>query len=214
MALGLWQLDRAAFKASLLLRHGGGAGGVAAPLPPLSEASRFDALRVTVRGTWLSARTVWIDNRTHAGRAGVHLLTPLQLADGSLLFVNRGWAPMPGDRARLPDPPLTQGEVTVAGLAALPSTRGFSLGGGESSADLWPRIEAARLAAHAAGAPFYPQVLELETDLGDGLVRSWAPPSQGPDRHRAYAAQWFSFAAIAAALTLYWGIRSVRRDAS
>lgn len=212
VVLGLWQLDRAALKAGLLLRHG--AGGETVSLPPLADAQALEALRARATGVWLAERTVWIDNRTHAGRAGVHLLTPLRLADGTLLFVNRGWAPMPADRAQLPRPALAEGVVTLAGLAAQPRSGGFSLGNGESSPDLWPRIEAARLAARAAGAPFYPQVLELETDLGDGLVRSWAPPALGPDRHRAYAAQWFSFAAIAAVLTLYWGLRSARRDES
>lgn len=210
IALGNWQLDRAAFKAEIQARRTA-AGTAAVALPAAADFARIDTLHVHAEGRWLADRTVWIDNRTHDGRAGVHLVTPLRLDDGSLLYVNRGWAPLV-DRARLPQAPLSRGPVSVEGFVVHPDTHGFTLAGGDARPELWTRIDPARLVRHAGTAAVYPVVLELQSELKDGLVRDWAPPAQGPQRHRAYALQWFAFAAMAAVLTLYWGWRSGRRE--
>ncbi|MBB4013028.1 SURF1 family protein [Niveibacterium umoris] len=212
IALGNWQLNRAAFKAALLARFGAAESAQAVPLPQAGELAQREALRVAVSGVWLADRTAWLDNRTYNGRAGMQLLTPLRLADGQLLYVNRGWAPLGGDRARLPQAPLATGVVELQGVAVRADGGGFTLAGGDAREAVWSHVDLAQLVRHAGGQKVYPRILELETDLHDGLVRAWAPPAQGPERHRAYALQWFSFAAIAAALTIYWAWRSRRRD--
>ncbi len=210
LGLGRWQLQRADVKAQLAASHA--AAGAAQALPGFADAKHFDGARVSVRGRWLVERSVWVDNRTHAGRAGVHVVTPLVLADGTWLFVNRGWAAMPADRAQLPLPPLPVGEQTLLGVAVLPSTQGFTLAGGDSREALWSRIDATQMQRRAGTAKTYPLVLQLETDVGDGLVREWAPSPFGPEKHRGYAMQWFLLAALAAGLTLWFGMRSLRRD--
>ncbi len=210
LALGRWQMQRADFKASLAASHA--AAGAAQALPASADATHYDGARVSVRGHWWVERSVWVDNRTHAGRAGVHVVTPLVLADGSWLFVNRGWAPMPADRAQLPLPPLQVGEQTLLGVAVLPSTQGFTLAGGDAREALWSRIDATQMQRRAGAAKAYPLLLQLESDVGDGLVREWAPLAFGPEKHRGYAMQWFLLAALAAGLTLWFGMRSLRRD--
>ncbi len=211
LGLGRWQLQRAEFKAALAAAHA--AAGSAQPLPPSADAAHYDGARVVVSGKWLIDRTVWIDNRTHAGRAGVHVLTPLALADGSWLFVNRGWAPMPGDRRQLPLPSLPSGAAqALIGVAVQPATGGYTLAGGDARDALWSRIDVAQMQRWAGAAKVYPLVLQLESNVGDGLVREWAPPAFGPEKHRGYALQWFLLAALTAGLTLWFGWRSLRRD--
>jgi len=210
LSLGRWQLQRAEFKAALAASRA--PAGSAQSLPRLADAGHFDGARVAASGQWRADRTVWIDNRTHAGRAGVHVLTPLVLADGSWLFVNRGWAPMPGDRRQLPSPSLPSGAQMLVGVAVQPASGGFTLAGGDARDALWSRIDAGQMQRRAGAAKVYPLVLQLETDIGDGLVRDWAPPAFGPEKHRGYAMQWFALAALAAGLTLWFGWRSLRRD--
>ena len=200
-AAGVWQLSRAHFKDALAQRY----AAAATESLPHDPAIDVDGMRVAVRGHWLADRTVWIDNRTHEGRAGVHILTPLQLADGRWLFVDRGWAPIDGRRDLPAAPSVAKSEVALQGRLAMPA-EGFHFGIGPASGKLWPRVDPESMRIAAAGAPVYPAVLQLEQQADDGLVRDWAPPVMSGDRHRAYAAQWFSFSAIALCL-MAWAVR-------
>ena len=47
-------------------------------------------------------------------------MTPLALADGRVVLVNRGWIAQQASRAELPEAPPPAGEVTVRGRLALP----------------------------------------------------------------------------------------------
>jgi len=50
-----------------------------------------------------------------------------------------------------------------------------------------------------------------QTDAGDdGLLRSWPRLSSGVDKHRGYALQWYSLAALIAVLTVIFGARALR----
>jgi cytochrome oxidase assembly protein ShyY1 len=57
------------------------------------------------------------------------------------------------------------------------------------------------------GLSLQPFVIEQTSDAGDGLVRAWERPDTGVDRHRSYALQWYSFAALAAVLYVILGFR-------
>ncbi len=201
IAAGIWQLARAHYKDILAQRY----ATLATTMLPAEPTRDGDGMRVVVRGNWLAKHTVWIDNRTHAGRAGIHFLTPLVLVDGRWLFVDRGWVPLDGRRSLPEPPPLVLGDVTVEGHLVTPA-EGFHLGAGPATGRLWPRIDPDSMRQLAAGVPVYPAVLQLEQGASDGLVRDWAPSTMSGDRHRAYAVQWFSFAAIVLGL-MVWVIR-------
>ncbi len=123
LALGFWQLSRAADKLALQAAMDGQqklavldsralAGGVANP-DTLYRVARL-------RGTWLPRYTVFLDNRQMNGKQGFFVLTPLKLENSSTtVVVQRGWAQRSFvDRARLPDVP--------APLAALMNVAEFS----------------------------------------------------------------------------------------
>ena len=135
--LGFWQLDRAHQKIALQDRIAARAG-----LPPLAQAdlARTPAAaadqhyrRITLRGRWLAERTVYLDNRQMAARQGFFVVTPLLLARGDAVLVQRGWAPRDfTDRSRLPALATPAGEVLVTGRIAPPPSKLFDLGGAES----------------------------------------------------------------------------------
>jgi surfeit locus 1 family protein len=54
-------------------------------------------------------------------------------------------------------------------------------------------------------------VVQQTNDTGDGLRRVWARPDAGVDKHRGYAFQWYSLAALITVLTLYFGGKALRR---
>ncbi len=217
--LGLWQLDRAAQKTAThdaMLRQ--------RALPPLAVAdlARDTAgaaaqqyRMVTLRGTWLAAQTVYLDNRPMDGRAGFYALTPLRLADGSVVLVQRGWLPRDvADRTRIPPPPTPAGEVDVQGRIATGPARLFELGAAGSG----PIRQNLDLGAYAreSGLPLRPVMVVQEGPApaanDDGLLRHWPQPAADVQKHYGYAFQWFAMSALIGGLYVWFQlIRPARR---
>ena len=96
--LGWWQLDRAAQKIALQATL-----DERAKLPPIDGAMSLAATveaasaqldrRVRLVGRWSAAHTVYLDNRQMNERPGFFVVTPLLLADGTAVLVQRGWLP-------------------------------------------------------------------------------------------------------------------------
>ena len=57
------------------------------------------------------------------------------------------------------------------------------------------------------GLTLQPVVIQQTSDTSDGLAREWERPDTGVDRHRSYALQWYSFAALAAVLYVLLGFK-------
>ncbi len=99
IVLGNWQLERAAEKRSLDADFS--RAGPILTLPPASIAvPRYQ--RVSAAGTYDAAHQFLLDNMSESGTAGVHVLTPLLLADGNAVLVDRGWVPFGATRDSLP----------------------------------------------------------------------------------------------------------------
>jgi surfeit locus 1 family protein len=213
IALGMWQLDRAAQKQQLQAEF-----DRRQQEPPVQlfsvlehpEALRFR--RVIARGHYEPQHQILIDNRVHLGQAGYHVLTPLRLGEGSVrVLVNRGWVPLGQDRTVLPALATPQGMVEVTGLAAVPHTQGFHLGGakppGEGWQTVWQYID---LDVYRSSVAFPVQpivvLLDPENPYG-GYVRQWARLDAGIATHQGYAFQWFSLAVALAGIYILLNTR-------
>ena len=158
--------------------------------------------RVRAAGVYQPDEQVLIRNRTHQGSAGYWVLTPLRLADGAVVAVNRGWIPhatgLGESRADFsaPDEP-----VAVVGLAraTVTATRLLQADPAEGVLTEMARPDLARLALQIDGPllPVYIQ-LEAQTPPSGDLPVPVAPPDLSEGSHLAYAVQWFIFASIAA----------------
>lgn len=79
--------------------------------------------RVTATGTYAVEDTVVVRYRTRDGAAGVDVVVPLELPDGSSLLVDRGWFATQNRGATpddVPEPP--SGEVSIEGWVRLDAT--------------------------------------------------------------------------------------------
>ena len=214
ISLGRWQWNRAEQKETLA--RGFAAGAVQAqPLGARGTATLPRYAVVSVTGEWDAARQFLLDNRTRDGRAGYEVLTPLRLADGRWLLVNRGWLPFEGRRDRLPEVAtgLVPGAVTLRGrLDDLP-TAGLASGrAAPALSGAWPRVtsfpQQSELAASLGGRSLEPRVLLLDASAPAGYRRDWRPFVKGPEQNISYAVQWWSFGVLLLVLFVKMNLRT------
>lgn len=113
LSLGIWQLQRLAWKQGLLAEIDRGEQSAAVPLSDNPPAFG----RVLVQGRFLPlvARYGAEVRSTRAGAAmGAHLLSPMERADGPPVIVDRGWAPLDFD------PTLPSGPLAIEGYVRPP----------------------------------------------------------------------------------------------
>jgi surfeit locus 1 family protein len=219
IGLGQWQLHRAAWKQALVDAH---AARINQPARPLREVLAYPATdreyrQVTAQGIYDLNHQLLLDNQPYEGQAGYHVLTPLRLdsagAGSDWVLVNRGWVPMGASRSRLPAVAGPSGPVTVRAMVRLPPDKTFRLEAVEEPASGWPQvIEQLEMGPveKRLGHRLVPLVLLLDPNAGGGFVRDWKPVyGITPDRHRAYAAQWFTLALVL--LLIYVGVNTRRR---
>jgi surfeit locus 1 family protein len=211
VALGNWQMRRADARRTLAAAHQAAlrAPAVALPARPI-EAPAVALRRVAVRGTFLPAQTIYLDNRIRHGRVGYEVVTPLRLTGSTLhVIVMRGWVAGTGDRAKLPLVTTPSGEQRIDGIALAAIPQRYEPKDARPEGRVWQNLSVARYRA-ATGLAVQPILLEQRSDNGDGLSRDWPPRGSGAEKNENYALQWYSFAALSIVL---WIVLSFRRDA-
>lgn len=213
--LGWWQLDRAAQKRAIAAAIA--ERGALPPLTALPAAEPASAVlhrRVALAGRWQGGHTVYLENRQMGGRPGFFVVTPLLLADGSAIAVQRGWLPRDArERARLPAVPSPDGEVTVRGRVAPPPARLYEFAPSASDVlrqnlDLGAYARETRLALRQ-------DVSLLQTEAApDGLRRDWPVIDAGLGKHYGYAFQWLGLSALFAGLYVWFQLLRPRRSAA
>ncbi|GAC1623918.1 MAG: hypothetical protein NVS9B10_09320 [Nevskia sp.] len=202
--LGVWQLHRGHAREALDAQYRQ-ATQVAAIRLNARTAALPDAQAVAAEaeGVYVDQQLL-LDNQVRERIPGYQVLTPLRLADGGLVLVNRGWLPQNPDRRVLPALPLPSGALRASGLwRALPqpALRLQTQNCAAAATATWPRIveypTPDDLACLYPGRVVAPGMLLLAPEAGAGFVREWtqADVRFPPSRHYAYAAQWFAFAA-------------------
>ncbi len=210
-ALGVWQVERLAWKQALVARveqrvH---AEPVPAPGPtdwPTLSRDQDEYRRVIFRGVFDHGRETLVAATTELG-SGYWVLTPLRTDQGIWLLVNRGFVP-PEQRARAAraaDEP--QGEQVLTGLLRLSEPGGRLWQHNDPTQGRWySRDVAAIAAAQGLGGPgLAPYFVDQSATPG--------PPAAWPragltvihfsNNHRVYAATWLALAAMAAGAVVY-----------
>lgn len=216
IGLGRWQWHRGVDKEAAWQGFAVSAGPAASlGARKLDDLPRF--ARIEIEGRYDEAHQFLLDNRTLEGAAGYEVLTPLRLADGRTVLVNRGWVPFSGYRDRLPDISLAGPglPVTVTGRVDTLPVEGIESGRAPPQAGAaWPKVttfpHAAELAS-ALGRPIGNRQVLLDPSAPDGYVRHWKAPGVPPERHYSYAVQWWLFAATVAVLYGLLNLHKVNR---
>ena len=185
LGLGFWQLERLEWKTELIAAREAALAAPPVELPVLLT-SDLDHRRVEVRGQYMSEQGQRYGLRPRNGALGYELLTPMRLADGRALLVNRGWRPEGAPPTEGPE-----GEVALEGLLRFPGPPGPFAPEHEPGTERWLWYDLAGL-ERRLGVELAPAVLELETPAGAGLSNN----------HLQYALTWFALAAALGAIYL------------
>lgn len=208
-SLGQWQLRRAAQKEGIQT-----AINAKNTLPALDARSLAATeniadevyRKVVLQGVWQSAHTVYLDNRPMSGKTGFWVMTPLALQDtGQVILVQRGWVARDfSDRTRLPEVTTPTGRVTVEGRIAPPPSKLYEFKGADTGS-IRQNLDLAAFSLET-GLPLL-EVSLLQTGApSEGLIREWAAPNLGVDKHYGYAFQWFGLFALVVGLYVWFQI--------
>lgn len=212
LALGTWQLQRLAWKETLIAERQTQLAAVPAPLPQFTDAAAGGLAhrRFSVRGRFLHEQTLFYGAPAVGGMPGVELLTPLRLDDGRMIVVNRGWIPLDARQAAARPQTLTEGAVAIIGVLRPASTEtGWFTPEPDRRAGHWFSYDVAAMAAHLA-LPLLPAVLEAVPDAERGrLPLARAAEVNLVNHHLQYALTWYG---LALALAVIYTVYHLRRE--
>jgi len=206
VSLGFWQLDRAEDKQARKSHI-----EKVRELPPvqLSAQTEIDpqsSRSYLLKGTYQSDYSFLLDNRTMDGKVGYEVLTLFASEWGSFL-INRGWIQAPPYRDRLPEISAPSGLIQIQGRfhAAENETPVLNETSWESNA--WPKriqkVEWSKVESILPSPLSATRQFRLDNDKQPGaFVVNWSHSSLGPEKHRAYAVQWFSMTVALLVLTV------------
>ena len=200
ISLGVWQLERRAWKHDLIARVAQrvNASATAAPRPAQFDARADEYRHVMLRGRFLDDRETLVQAATRLG-GGFWVMTPLQTDAGFIVLVNRGFVSTEQRRSR--DWARVPGEVAVSGLLRLSEPGGGFLRDNRPAEDRWYSRDVVAI-AHARGlaeaAPYFvDDAAAADTTPGRGPV-SGLTVLKFNDNHLQYALTWFALALLLA----------------
>ncbi|GAA4359033.1 hypothetical protein GCM10023151_09580 [Kangiella marina] len=221
LRLGLWQLDRAEEKRQLIntLEQRS-----TAPAVDLSEALQVkdpDMMVVTSEGKPISGVDLVIDNQTRDGRLGYEIYSLWQPTNFEQpIIVSRGWLPRKDFYQKVPNIPPFE-------AARLEGSLYFSKGANSVVADnaIWQEYDGIWLLGQfdfqtvaekvkQMGYDSAPFIIRLQPDRTSKFVRQWPLVASPPEKHIAYAIQWFAMALALVMLFIILNLKRVKHNES
>lgn len=194
LSLGLWQVQRAAWKQTLIMHRQQAAALPPAPLEAVLDDNQHP---LTDRQTFASLDLLPIPpvrlTRINAGKPGYILIRPARITSGAYqgyhLAILSGWLPLNTP----PPPPQALAARLYHGRIAVADRRTWLSPDNDPAQDFWLTFWPEQLASFWHSKPALPVGLALDPPE-PGLGHLPSPPPL-PDNHHQYAATWFALAA-------------------
>jgi surfeit locus 1 family protein len=199
IALGVWQVERRAWKLALIDRVEQRIHAAPRPLPvvqawPTVTAAGDEYRHVTIMGRFLHDRETPVQAVTEEG-GGYWVLTPLRRDDGTTILINRGFVPTERRERATRHEENPRGDVEVTGLLRMTEPKGGFLRNNDPAHDRWYSRDVIAIAA-ARGlndvAPFF-----IDADAApnaSGYPIGGLTVVRFPNNHLIYALTWFALA--------------------
>ena len=199
--LGFWQIERAAFKASLIQEF----DEEQAKAPKLISNSSSQWSRVFIEGFYDVTQQVLIDNQINNGKVGYKIYTPFYYDQDQAIFVDRGWIRQGKSRYDLPNINFQAAKVRIVGSLIKPEKE--VLAGDELLTNSWPVVSQTKSPSIIQAVyekQFSDMVLILEP--GSQFINEHVeltPFVITPTKHYGYALQWFTMSIVLAGMFIY-----------
>ncbi len=204
VSLGNWQMRRLAWKegliAAIAARTHTEPVTLAAAEERAARGEDIEYARVKVDGQLLNEREIHLYAFDETYGPGYDVITPLRLADGSAVFVNRGFVP-----EDLREPAKRQagqqgGTVTIVGLVRAPEAKRMFVPDNDVARNVWywrdlDAMAAAVLGTEAAHAHHVFVDAEATPAPPGGWPKGGVTRLELPNRHLEYALTWYGLAA-------------------
>jgi surfeit locus 1 family protein len=208
LSLGIWQVERLSWKRDLIARvdHRVHADPVSAPArTQWGSINRADDeyRRVTVEGTLQNDKESFVYASTEIG-PGYWVLTPLTLADGTSVMINRGLVPSEKRDPKTRSEAQTSGPVTITGLLRLNEPGGTFIRSNVPEEDRWYSRDVTAMANKQGVSDIAPYFIDADaTPNPGGWPKGGLTQVKFPNSHLSYAITWFVLAAMMTGLLVY-----------
>lgn len=194
VSLGIWQSQRAQQKEKILAAYQARSLQGALKIQDLHNYKDLRFYSLELSGQYDTKHAILLDNKTNQGRIGYELYVPFKVSGYTNIFlIDLGFVPADYSRKILPTIADKPGKVSVHGILNLPPSY-FALGSMlEENHVHWPLrvqyIDLSQLSNYYPQA-FFPYILQTQSKplAAEQIVNIT------PQRHRAYAFQWFALA--------------------
>ena len=196
--LGFWQSGRALEKEQRLLRI-----EQLTLQKPLSlqqvnlraKTENINDMPVSIEGIFDEQVVFLLDNQVNKGRLGYRAYQVL-ISEQRAVLVNLGWIQGSVNRQELPEVKALSGKYMVLGNVRLIEI-GIQLQEQVFSEITWPlRVQQVELEKFSKilNMQLLPFVIYVDQNEKIGFEKNWQPIVMSPEKHQAYAFQWFSLA--------------------
>lgn len=200
--LGLWQLERSGQKEQRLQQIADFKQHQKMSFTNLlkvAEQTDPTGVDVTLNGEFTSPYSWLLDNKVVNGQVGYDALLAFKPDDGDKwLLVNMGW--IKGDYANrdvLPEFSIPDGDITLSAFVKAKDLSAFALSDKSVNHQQWPlRTQQVNIETieQQSGLNFYPFMLIASETAQYGFTHHYEPVVMPPEKHKAYALQWFLLA--------------------
>ncbi|MEM9499319.1 MAG: SURF1 family protein [Pseudomonadota bacterium] len=201
--LGLWQVQRLAWKEGILTEIDTRMAETPGPVPALPDPARDRYRPVVVTGSFGDAALRVLVSRKTAG-PGYLIVSPFKMQNGRRILVDRGFL-----RVNVPLSPPPDGVVTFSGNLHWPDDRTSATPDNDVAENIWFARDLSQMAEMLGTEP----VLVVARALPGAAAVAPLPVDTGhiPNDHLEYAVTWFSLAGIWIVMTGFYIYRIGRR---
>jgi len=214
--LGLWQSDRALQKEQRLDRIEQLSNQDALTLLQVLEqpSDEINDLPIRLEGEFIHEQQFLLDNQVNKGQLGYRVYQVFSVGKKSIL-VNLGWVLGSINRQELPEIKPIIGHYELKGHVRVIEA-GILLMEQQLLKNQWPlRVQQIELEkfSQVIDAQLLPFVVYLDKTDKVGYKKNWQPIVMPPEKHRAYAFQWFSLA-FAWLVLMFWASLKFSKEES
>ncbi len=210
--MGFWQIRRAAEKEQLLELLADD------NITDVTQKSQIKNLpkyaNVKLKGHFLNAPQLLLDNKVSEGQQGYHVFTPFVVDGMNInLLINRGWVAKNDFSTDLLM--INNSPMIIQGKLNTPPQVGIQLGEIELENDKPIQVMTyfdedkvtgfmQEQLCKSLDCVVSRKILLLDENQKQGFKREWNPVIMQPSKHIAYAVQWFAMTIVLIVIFIYW----------